>query len=205
MARIDVTCRPIQGWRGEFTPEKRRRAGGFSAGWAETIKLLRREIGLLGGRSVVLGIAMGVDDLRGVDGWPRAGARVAHPGVQMFFDSKHGPLQYQCDLFRVWAGNARAIALTLERLRKAEMYGCTSRGEQYQGFIALPAPSAAFPTAEDAAEWIAERAGLAASDVVRDVDGAFKAVARKVHPDAGGNHADFTRLCQARDLLRRVG
>jgi hypothetical protein len=65
-----------------------------------------------------------------------------------------------------WTDNVHAIALTLERLRLADLYGVTSRGEQYAGWKMLPGPITAGPGAaptmsmEDAARFAA---GLRAS------------------------------------------
>src|SRR5205807_9216809 len=76
-----------------------------------------------------------------MDGLPRRGARPSDPAVIVSFDSRVGPLRYGCDTFSTHDDNLRAIALALEALRAVDRYGVTKRGEQYQGWSALP-PSA---------------------------------------------------------------
>jgi len=172
---------------------------------------LSAELGWLGAQAIVLGIAVELDDI-GRDGWPRASAKPRHPGVQVFFDSRYGPLVYQCDMFRHWQQNVRAIALTLQRLRMAELYGCTRRGEQYQGFKALPAPQAngddfGFTMAERktrAAFFLAKQSDMDSSEILASADhreAAFRTAAKRLHPDVGGNAEDFKKLQTARKLL----
>jgi hypothetical protein len=128
MSAPSLTFRPIDVWPGELTRERRRSP--FGSDYASTLDLLGREMAHLRARDAVLMLALQESDLRR-DGMPRSGARPAHPGVIVAFDSKHGPLKYATDVFTDWQSNLRAVALGLESLRRVDRYGITKRGEQY--------------------------------------------------------------------------
>jgi hypothetical protein len=103
-----------------------------------------------------------------------------------------------------WQMNARAIALGLEALRKVDRYGITKRGEQYTGWSALPPATpmgAAKMTADDALEFLRASADWNAgpdSDEPEQIDRAYRAAAKRLHPDAGGSTKDFQKLQEAR-------
>jgi hypothetical protein len=144
--------------------------------------LLDKELRALGARRVVIQLALQEGNIR-LDGWPRAAARPAHSGVVIAFESKHGPLKYHSDQFTGWQDNLRAIALGLEALRAVDRYGITRRGEQYQGWKALPAGES--------------------SDVERGRDlirqyGSIPEALKATHPDHGGDAEDFQAVQAAR-------
>lgn len=130
----DLRLRPIQTWPGEHT--KDRGGSPFRASWADTVSLLSRELTALSARTPVLQVAIDERDFR-LDGYPRAQAKAAHPGVILSFDHRHGSLSFPCDRFNDWQDNVRAIALAMEALRKVDRYGITRRGEQYTGWRAI--------------------------------------------------------------------
>jgi hypothetical protein len=185
-----------------------RKESRFKLGYAETIRLLSSELRRLNAQSAVLELALPEDEIsnRGI---PRSTARPAHPGVVISFESKHGPLQYSCDRFTDWQENVRAIALTLHRLRTAELYGVCSRGEQYQGWKQLPGPgmgetNGGFKSLADAANWLQPHSGIDAGDIISVPSGwnlAYRLAAKKLHPDAGGDTGEFQRLQIAKSLF----
>ena len=134
----NMTLRPIHQWPGELT--RTRRASAFSAKFSDTLELLRKELRLLEPQSryypkTVLQIAMDEKDFR-LDGMPRAGAKAQHPGVilTIYPNAKEASeLTFPCDTFLTWQDNLRAIALTLEALRKVNRYGCPSRDNSTVG------------------------------------------------------------------------
>jgi hypothetical protein len=155
------------------------------------------------------------------DGLPKAGARVPnHPGVIVSFDryvswdaeakkNIYEPLSFPCDQFTKWQDNLRAIALALEALRKVDRYGVTRIGEQYKGWKQLP-PASERPDPIVAAQFIALHAPFVTVAQLLDrerckpvLDAAYKHCAKKLHPDAGGDHADFLKLQQAVAELRK--
>lgn len=203
MPSVPITYRPLVGWRGPFTAE--RRWSPFKASWSDTTDLLDRELFHLGARDVVLQLALRESDIR-QDGLPRANARAPeHPGVAIAFGSRYGALWYQTDVFTDWKANLRAIALGLEALRKVDRYGITKRGEQYAGWKALASSSDAGPsTAQEAAEVIRTMGGGTAAEILRDRQqyrASYIRAARAAHPDTGGTTADFQRLQAAKRLL----
>lgn len=126
-----MTVRPIQQWPGKLRTSRAR--SNFSAPWRSTLLLLDKEITAIGGRRVVLQVAIPEQQFR-LDGYPRAQAVQEHPGVVLALQSTHGPLQYPCDAFDRWQDNLRAVALSLEALRKVDRYGVAGHGEQYTGW-----------------------------------------------------------------------
>jgi hypothetical protein len=146
---------------------------------------------MLQARQIVLQLAVAEADLR-IDGLPRASARPEHPGVILAFDSKFGPLQYATDDFTTWQDNLRAVALSMEALRRVDRYGVSKRGEQYTGWRALPQTAGQFPSQEEAQRFL-------------DDHGGYRDAARRFHPDnhETGDEEMFKRLQQAHELVAR--
>jgi len=202
-----MTFRPIHQWPGPMTPAGQRRSRSrFQAAWPSTVQLLEHELRMLDARDIVLQLDLTEADLRR-DGLPRAHARPGHPGTVLAFVAPVvGPLQFACDTYDDWQANLRAVALTLQALRAVERYGAVKTGEQYRGWAALPPPAPADGqmTVEDAARYVAEQAGFPGEwrAVLGNWFDAYRAAARRLHPDAaGGDHEAFTRLQQARRVL----
>src|SRR5947209_8368251 len=104
-----VTFRSLERW--PRPPNKYRRNSPFQAGYADTLTKLEKELGLLGGKNVVIQLALSPRDIR-QDGMPRADARKPeHPGVIISFDSRRNGHQvaflatqprYNAFLCRIW-------------------------------------------------------------------------------------------------------
>lgn len=135
---MTYVVRPISD-RTPFTG--RSRQSPFDSLWSSTEELLLREVRALKGRDPVIEVDVGESQIRN-DGRLYARATAASPAVRVAFESEHGPLTYATDRFSTWQDNVRAIALSLEALRKVDRYGVTKRGEQYTGFKALGAGTA---------------------------------------------------------------
>lgn len=198
---IPYDIRPLGPWTGPVT--KDRTYSPFKATWTATLGLLDRELRALSARRWILQIDVSERWIR-QDGQLYARAQPASPAVRVAFESRHGPLTYACDRFSDWQDNVRAIALSLEALRKVERYGVAGRGEQYRGWVAIEA-TAAKMTREQAAEFIAHWSGLGSNLALlsnpANLVAAYRAAARRAHPDAGGDHDTMARLNAARDLL----
>ncbi len=180
---MHVTFRPISTWPGgRLVPAGRRSP--FRAGWSDTLEVLGRELHHLGADRVVVELGMTEADIR-LDGWPRANARAAHPGVVVSFESRHGPLRYAtCESDR-WQDNLRAVALSLEALRKVDRYGVSKHGEQYRGWRALPAAG-----------------GESLVEIGREIidrHGGVREALRATHPDHGGDADEFRAVQAARE------
>ena len=208
--------RPLHHWdRPETDP--RRSSGRFRADWDNTLDLLCGEVEKLGGSLVVIQIDVEEGDLRR-DGMLYARAKVGFPGVKVSFDSKFGPLTYATDAYDRhynqdppgWQANLRAVALGLEALRAVDRHGITRGGEQYRGWSAIPARAGEFDmTRDQAAALLAE--GVTDLDISttaqellssRDkITTAYRMLAKRHHPDRGGDNELFRRITTARDLL----
>lgn len=196
--------RPLVAWVDPVTTV-RRSSWTFRASWSTTLELLGSEADKLGAHLVVMQVDVTEGDIRR-DGMLRANAKVGHPGVAISFTSDHGPLRYATDSYDAWQANVRAIALALQALRAVDRYGVTSRAEQYVGFRALPPTPAAFASADEAARWMREQVRPHAQDAgdatPRQL---YRFLARRMHPDAGGDPADWDRLDAAAQLLSLGG
>lgn len=206
--------RPLSHWDGPITRD--RAFTPFTAAWSSTRLLLWREVEQLGASVVVIEIDAEPNQFR-VDGNLRSGARVLSPRCAVSFTGTHGPMRLQCDQFTTardaqyaWQANVRAIALGLEALRRVDRYGIARSGEQYRGWTAIGAgtPMPAAPrqmTVDDAMTVLG--LGLAGSVPPSPlvVTTAYRTVARRTHPDNGGDAEDFRRATEARDLLLSAG
>lgn len=162
----------------------------FDSPWHATVDTLARELRALDAHNIVVELDITDADLR-IDGIPRANARLARDGVRISFDSKWGPLRYETGEFIGWQENVRAIALSMEALRKVDRYGVSKRGEQYRGWRQLPTgtdPADAIQTRDQAQALIDSHGGLVA---------AIKAT----HPDHGGDATEFRKVMRAKELL----
>jgi hypothetical protein len=203
---VDTKFQPLKEWPREKTKEQVR--GAFKAGFTDSLELLRTELRHLGTKTLIVCADLDPRQIRN-DGFIRSDARPEYSGVRVYFDSKHGQIDMCCDKFKNWQDNLRGIALTLHRLRTAELYGCvSSKGEQYAGWAQLPAPDAqkdgAFPNVESAAGFLQQHSDIACEEILlaKSVYAvAYRQAVKKLHPDAGGKHEDFTRLQEAAKLL----
>lgn len=216
---MKLTFRPIDSWVGELTSNRRDGKYVFRGiTYDQTLTLLDRELRMLAASGCVLMVDATERECR-LDGQLRADARLSSPRVILAFESrKHGALKYQCDAFRPWQYNVRAIALGLEALRKVERYGIATRGEQYRGYTALPSGIALGPSTmsrRDAAELMVRTAGIewygdsfedAVGRLLDGIDadqlaGAWRYAVKRAHPDQGGDVEAFKNLQLARTVL----
>jgi len=174
----------------------------FKASWNRTLEQLEYELMQLAATGIVLQAGFHARQLRR-DGWPYGDATPTHPAVILSFrDSENRALSFPCDRYTEYTDNVRAIALSLEALRAVDRFGVTKRSEQYAGFKAIEAPKAW--TVEDAAQFIAIKAGSASGAVISDAGhyrSAYRVAASSLHPDKGGNPHEWKLLGDAKELL----
>lgn len=200
---MPYVVRPLDPWFGPLTANRRQTP--FSATWTTTLDLLDREIWMLGGRTWVLQIDV---EERWInrDGTLSARANPRSPAIRVCFESRHGPLMYAADRFDRWQANVRAVALSLEALRKVDRYGVANSGEQYRGWQAISSQPATM-TRTQAAEFIhhwADEPLITPADILRDqatLTRAYRLAAKRTHPDVTGDLDTFKRLNVARDLI----
>lgn len=202
---MKVTCRPRQG---AWPPGPAPVHAPFDSPWTLTMSLLQREAQMLGTSYVVIEIDLPEERIR-LDGWPKADARPADPGVAVFLaGTSHGDLRYECRRFRQWQDNVRAIALALEALRKVQRYGVGGRGEQYVGWKAI---EAATTSTTEAIQVLQPYAHVTEDEAWWENEGAltatYRRAARRTHPDVqDGSDAAFRAVESAyRTLLARAG
>lgn len=128
------------------------------------------------------------------DGLPYASYRKPEdPGVSVYFEVGGEPHFVACDRFNTVGDNVRAIGLTLENMRRNEAYGVITKAEALQAAKLLPPPPGALLRPWYEVLEVSPAAGLEV------IEAAYRAKARKLHPDAGGNAADFAELAAALD------
>lgn len=198
---MQIKFKPITQWPTE--PTKQRQDSRFDSSYDQTLSLLVRELEFLSAKNIRVEMYISENMVRR-DGWVYASARPTQPGVVLRFEGSHGIVQMPCDTFHHWQDNLRAIALSLEALRKVDRYGCSKQGEQYRGWTALPPASGDISTPQEAANFIAQYCIYPPHAIVRELDAAYKEAARKCHPDTGGNHELFLKLQKAVEILRGV-
>ena len=200
-----MTLRPIGHWPGKPTAIRQR--SNFSAPWRSTLELLDRELHYLGksNRSAptILQIALREQDFR-IDGMPRANAKPVHPGVILSIESKHGPLSYPCDRFDLWQDNLRAIALSLEALRKVDRYGVTMNAEQYTGFRAIGTTAAERPLFESDHEAVTYLSRWR-TDPYEGLAKIFRRAQAATHPDRTNDRDEWNKVEAAGEILRKAG
>lgn len=202
---INARFVPLNKWPGEKTRTRKRSP--FAAKQNKVYSDLERELNHLRARNIVVQAFLSEDDIRN-DGWPRSSARFHEPGIVLSFRARDGEdISFPCDTYNNWESNLRAICLTLTALRAIDRYGVTKRSEQYKGWKKIESP-----THEQTRDyqWALEHlAHLADVDpaAIRNnptaIDLAYRAAARKTHPDTGGNTEAFQLLQDAMTLLRR--
>jgi len=204
---VAIQFRPLDVWPGVPTPSHSRQRSRFAAPYTKTVKELARELDAIGAKNVVILADCDESEIRR-DGMIRSDARLRGPGIVVCMDSKYGALKYPCDKFTQWESNLRAIALSMEALRKVDRYGVTKRGEQYTGWKQLP--SSATPAEEWASVEQAFRFLCVTGDVVASaftppfLQVAYRAAARKAHPDAGGSTELMSKVNRANDYIERA-
>ena len=184
----NLVIRPITHW--PWPQTKNPRPALFKVAWDQTIRELEIELDHIGADGAIIELACKDTDLR-ITGTLKDGVRLAHQGVVLSCTSKHGPMRYPCDTFTEWRKNVRAIGLSLTALRAVDRYGVTTRGEQYRGFTALPAPPpAGSMTPNDAAKFLCEHSDEPFARVIQGgswARSAYLKTAAKLHPDKGGD------------------
>ena len=199
---LNVVFRPIGEWPGKKREHWQRKSTPFAATFTQTLDLLEAELGHLKAKDIVIQAETDMSQIRN-DGWMKSNARVDGPAVILTFESRGSVYSYPCDTFTHWHANLRAIALSLEALRKVDRYGVTSNNEQYQGFKRL---AAADPAAERnaALEVLARISGifLSGAPTAETIDLAYKSAAFRCHPDRGGDGTDWAQLQAAMSILR---
>lgn len=217
MLRIKI--KPITAWIGAETKDAKRSL--FRARYSNTKTILEYELWQLKAIESTQEILMFIrpDDLR-LDGELRANAKPFKPGVILQFSRYTGrtlrnrttgetrretqTLSYPCDRFDDWQDNLRAIALSLEALRRVARYGVFSYADMVER-LALPSAEGKVSDRQSAAEFMASYSDLLAADISINLEYAKKAyrqAAARLHPDKHNGHNElFLQLQKAKQIL----
>lgn len=174
-----------QGWPRRTRAETSRFGGSFDSNRQE----LEWEIERMGGRYVVISTNI---PLRR-DGRPYA-SQANKPdnndhGVAVYFERDGKQMVFACDRWNRVQDNMRAIQKTIDAMRGIERWGASEMMERaFSAFEALPPPRS---------HW--SILGLKPGASLDDIRIAYRALAAKAHPDAGGSHAKMAELNAARD------
>jgi hypothetical protein len=165
-------------------------------------RLLLEELERLGAESAVISSSI---DVR-VDGVPRSGVNpdrldFKEPGVALYFMLKGRAMVMAQDAFDNPAANLRSLGLAIEAMRSLERHGGgTMMNRAFDGFAALPPPAGVKPKRP---WWQVLRYSDNPEDrellSVGEVKARFNTLAKKMHPDAGGDSDDLSELTMARD------
>lgn len=170
--------RALDAWPRPSTPPDQRRGRPFRMDFFEIRYSLFHELVQLDATEAEIGVQVLPGQIRRDGSMPLATAKALHPGVILWAHTPNlGELEWACDSCATWQHNVRAIAITLERLRLADLYN-VMQGRQYRGFQALPKA-----TEPSVLEELATILGWPRSDVIADPRGAVKAALKKTHPD----------------------
>lgn len=152
---------------------------------AEARERLSEQLEKLSARYVTLSTNL---ELR-LDGQPRSGQPdPLDKGVAVYFQIKGKPTTLACDKWDRVADNIAAIAKHIEAIRGMDRWGVGTAEQAFAGYQALPEPEQWWQILE-----VPENATRAQIAV------AYRAKARDVHPDTGGNDAAMARVNAARD------
>lgn len=166
----------------EFGQRQRKRS------MQEATDFLARELGLLKASKEVLSSNV---RLR-IDGLPRSDqGQPADPGAAVYFELKGKPVSLACDKWSRVEDNVWAIAKHIEALRGQERWGVGSVEQAFRGYMALPSIGES-----EASTWW-RVLGVHANASVDQVKEAYRLLARKHHPDAGGDPEMFQRVQRA--------
>ena len=213
---LNIKIKPISKWIGTETKSPARSQ--FRQTYSSTKKILEFELEKLGALESSLQIEMFIraEDLRR-DGELRANAKPDKPGVVLSFSKVKSrafdeqsktwknelqTLSYPCDSFDDWQDNLRAVALSLEALRKVARYG-VFKYEDMVSRLALPSADGKISDIDSALHFISIHSGRTIEQL-RDkpfLKAGYLEAAMKLHPDKGGDVLLFQKLQEAKRIL----
>jgi len=154
-------------------------------------KRLEGELDRLNASEVVLSTNIALR----LDGLPRSGqGEPSDPGVAVYFRLLGKPRTLACDRWDRVADNMAAIAGHVAAIRAVDRYGVGTLEQAFAGYAALPASTEEW--------WLV--LGVEPNATIEEVEEAFRDLAKRHHPDAGGAPGEMARLTAAREAARRA-
>lgn len=179
-------------WPHGWPRTKSRQRARFDMTMDRATREVVNEIARLGGRYVVISTNIPVRR----DGLPYANARPnnADPGVAVYFERKGKQMVFACDKWDQVKDNIRAVCKTIEAMRGIERWGASDMMERaFSAFTAIEPPRSPWGVL-----------GVKPNATREEVEAAYRAKAKEVHPDTGGSTAAMAELNQARDDALRA-
>lgn len=113
------------------------------------------------------------------------------PGVAVWFDWDDAKRCIAVDRYRKPEENLQAIFHILEARRTEVRHGgIVIARTSFKGFLALPSPKGS--------HW-ADVLGVSPGATAEEIEAAYRALARRAHPDAGGSPDEMAKINAARD------
>ena len=172
-----------------------RKVGRFKVTFAIARDHCAEEIERIGGRDGVISTNI---ELK-ANGEPYAvafGRLIPDPGVVVYFKRNGKELCFACDCYHHVQDNMQAIALTIHALRGIARWGTGDMMEAaFRGFTALP---------ERAGSNWWETLGVAVNASEEQVKDAYRLLAKKHHPDTGGDSELFRRVQEAYQAFQKL-
>ena len=151
------------------------------------------------------------------DGLPYSQARQPDdPGCVVSFRLPGGrPVVFPCDRYGRVEMNLAAVAATLEAKRAIERHGVSTLEREFEGYAALPSGDAAKDAAAASAQGHRPASptikvpphvvlGIAEGAPIEVAEAAWKALAKKHHPDVGGDEAKAAEVNAAIARIREA-
>ena len=180
-------CWPV-GWPRCQEPQ----ASKFKTGIVDSRDGVRREIGLLGGRDLI--ISSNAVLLKNGEIAARQ-PRIDDTGVAVYFTLNGEQKCIPSDKWRLIEDNLHAVALMVGALRGLDRWGVREIiSAAFQGFQALPAST------DGASWWRTLEIAPNASEV--EIEKAYRDLVKRHHPDAGGDAETFRRITEAYQQAR---
>lgn len=192
----DKTAFPLcwpEGWprtpRNQTQESRFKRSCSFAArhhSMDEVRRSLANELDRLGARNPILSTNI---RLR-LDGLPYSNqAQPDDRGAAVYFELKGKPVSLACDRWDRVEDNIWAIVKHIESLRGQDRWGVGNIEQAFRGYLALP------ERGTGSAWW--EVLGVAVNASAEQVKEAYRLLAKKHHPDAGGDTEMFHRVQEA--------
>jgi hypothetical protein len=179
------------------TPVATRRHARFKTSFATARDRVIGEIRRIGGTELIISsdIPRRNDGLPYADAKPKSGDH----GIAVYFTRNGRQLCFACDQYLTVDDNLHAICLTVEALRGIARWGTGDMMERaFTGFAALPERSSGLDP------W--KTLGVALNATEEQVTEAFRALAKKYHPDipGTGSNTKFAEIREAHDLIMQA-
>lgn len=161
-------------------------------------KYLQNQLRILGARNIVLSTNIPIRN----DGQPYAAMKPAdnEVGVAVYFQLRGKQMVMARDSFDNVTHNLRSLGLAIEHLRGLDRHGGSSMLERaFSGFTALPPPSggSATPTVDWRVDLGPIDNAMEQFEILALVEARYRAKAKTVHSDQGGDDSKMILLNMA--------